>query len=337
MHLVGGEAKMADVEFSHGAGAYGRDAYSQDNTNSLVTATNIAGAVVSLALIAGVGVWGYKLMMRDVSGIPVVRAVEGEMRVRPEDPGGQLAQNQGLAVNAIAADGVAEGPVDQVILAPPAIQLAEEDTPVAQPEPDVAASASVSEDEKSAQQLEIDALVAELTAGTEPLVQVPGAKTVRAPASDPQPAVATTTAAVSEVIEPQPAVAEVTRVASPSVAVSIRPRMRPREIPVTAKTVAYTPTRDTAEIDPSQIPSGTRLVQLGAFESAEVARQEWARLDARFGTYMHDKSRVIQKAQSNGRTFYRLRAMGFIDLNDARRFCSAFNAEGADCIPVQVR
>ena len=77
--------------------------------------------------------------------------------------------------------------------------------------------------------------------------------------------------------------------------------------------------------------------QLGAFESADVARQEWARLEGRFGVYMQDKSRVIQLAQSNGRSFYRLRAMGFVDLNDARRFCSAFKAEGADCIPVQVR
>ena len=89
---------MADVEFSHGMGAYGRDADQQEKpNNSLVTATNIAGAIVSLSLIAGVGVWGYKLMVRDVSGIPVVRAAEGEMRVRPENPGGQLAQHQGLA------------------------------------------------------------------------------------------------------------------------------------------------------------------------------------------------------------------------------------------------
>ena len=30
---------------------------------------NVAGAVVSLALIAGIGVWGYKLIMRDVTKI----------------------------------------------------------------------------------------------------------------------------------------------------------------------------------------------------------------------------------------------------------------------------
>ena len=41
-----------------------------------------------LALVVGIGVWGYKLLVRDVSGVPVVRAVEGPMRIQPENPGG---------------------------------------------------------------------------------------------------------------------------------------------------------------------------------------------------------------------------------------------------------
>lgn len=68
----------------------------------IATLTNWAGAAVSLALIAGVGVWGYKLVMRDVTGIPVVQAMEGPMRIAPEDPGGTLADHQGLAVNDVA-------------------------------------------------------------------------------------------------------------------------------------------------------------------------------------------------------------------------------------------
>ena len=342
---------MADVEFSHGMGAYGRNADPQEKpNNSLVTATNIAGACLSLALIAGVGVWGYKLMVRDVSGIPVVRAAEGEMRVRPENPGGQLAQHQGLAVNAIAAEGVAEGPVDQVILAPRAITLSDEDQPVAAaPEPRSAESAVPSSDAtientvNAVQQSEIDALVAELTEGTVPMVQVPGARTVSAPVSA-QMSDVTTTAAIGEelVPEPQPAVlgapvAKTPVIESPSVRASIRPRVRPKDISAMIQPAAYTPAVAAAEIDPNEIPSGTRLAQLGAFESAEVARSEWDRLEARFGSYLQDKSRVVQQAQSNGRTFYRLRAMGFVDLNDTRRFCSAFKAEGVDCIPVQVR
>jgi hypothetical protein len=49
------------------------------------------------------------------------------------------------------------------------------------------------------------------------------------------------------------------------------------------------------------------------------------------------KTRIIQAAQSSGRTFYRLRAEGFTDEADQRRFCSALVAEQAACIPVTVR
>jgi len=45
----------------------------------------------------------------------------------------------------------------------------------------------------------------------------------------------------------------------------------------------------------------------------------------------------VQSAVSGGRTFYSLRAAGFADISDARRFCAALSAEKADCIPVVAR
>ena len=87
----------------------------------------------------------------------------------------------------------------------------------------------------------------------------------------------------------------------------------------------------------SAVLPGTNLVQLGAYDSPDVARQEWARLEARFESFLLGKQRVIQSAQGGGRTFYRLRAVGFADISDARRFCAALTAEGAGCIPVVAR
>jgi len=52
---------------------------------------------------------------------------------------------------------------------------------------------------------------------------------------------------------------------------------------------------------------------------------------------MSDKARVIQRAQSGGNVFYRLRVQGFDDLSDARQFCSALLAKQANCIPVVTR
>ena len=110
---------------------------------------------------------------------------------------------------------------------------------------------------------------------------------------------------------------------------SLRPQVRPASFaPVTAQV------EPSLDIDPADIPAGTRLVQLGAYDSAEVARAEWERIAGRFDSFMDGKQRVVQKAEKAGRTFYRLRAHGFDDVADARRFCSALVAQNAACIPV---
>ena len=62
------------------------------------TILNWIGAALSLALLIGVCAWGYRLMVRDVSGVPVVQALAGPMRISPDDPGGRRAAHQGLAV-----------------------------------------------------------------------------------------------------------------------------------------------------------------------------------------------------------------------------------------------
>ncbi|MFW5655320.1 MAG: SPOR domain-containing protein, partial [Roseicyclus sp.] len=84
---------------------------------------NWAGALVSLGLVAGMGVWAFQLTMRDVSGVPVIEALEGPMRQPPADPGGIEAPHQGLAVNRIA-EGAEAAPVpDQLVIAPPPLDL----------------------------------------------------------------------------------------------------------------------------------------------------------------------------------------------------------------------
>ena len=45
---------------------------------------NLAGAALSVALVVGVGVWSYRLMVRDVTGVPVIRAMSGPIRTSPE-------------------------------------------------------------------------------------------------------------------------------------------------------------------------------------------------------------------------------------------------------------
>lgn len=311
---------------------------------SLGTLTNYAGAVVSLGLMVGIGVWGYKVVSRDVSGVPVVRAASNEpMRVAPEKPGGQLAAHQGLSVNEVMAKGGAEKPAERLVLAPKPVGLTEEDQPLAgivAPRPVVRSEAGVSLDESDAEPLtpqmaSIRALAEALADGVAPLAaQETRAETVT-PAAMVVPAEPVT--AVVEAV-PEVAAVENNAVAEPVkaslVSTSLRPKLRPAAFKAVAPAATEAAVMAALTNEAGSIPVGTRLVQLGAFDSAEVAGREWERLGTKFGEYMDGKERVIQRAESGGRVFYRLRAMGFADLSDSRRFCAALVAERADCIPV---
>jgi hypothetical protein len=329
------------------------------------TFVNVAGAAVSLALIAGVGVWGYKLVVRDVSGIPVVRAMEGTMRVAPEAPGGDVALHAGLSVNQVAAQGEAADPGDVLLLAPATAQLSEEDL-IAQPlaeAGEVVAVDRLAGDRLGADRLagasleqpvalevqpetpsgpmttdDILAFADQIASGSTPLTELAAGETIA-----PKVTLNGTEVVAAFVPEISPSV--------PGVAVSLRPTVRPAgliqavaaaaalpETVVDAVVEASAPAvSESAALLTASVPAGTTLVQLGAFPTAVQAATEWSRLSGRFDQYLSTKNQVIQEATSGGQTFYRLRASGFDNTGDARRFCAALVAGNADCIPVVAR
>jgi hypothetical protein len=329
---------MADVPFGGPAPVQDARDGRASAVKTLGTVTNWTGAAVSLALIVGIGVWSYKTLARDVSGVPVVRAASGEpMRIQPDDPGGSPALHQGLAVNSVAAAGVAEKPADRLILAPAPVSLSDEDLPsgdvTVAASPELQAPAAITMAPETPQMASIRALADKLSSGSSPLAEVDAAPAV--PRETVQPAAA---------VVPAEPVKPVADKAAPKKAVvkggikrSLRPVLRPASLRKTAAAGPLAAAVAAAEVDPASVPAGTRLTQLGAFDSAETARSEWDKLNLKFADYLEGKQRVIQKAKSGGRVFYRLRAMGFADLSDARRFCSALVAEKADCIPVTTK
>ncbi len=317
---------------------------------------NRAGMFVSLALVVGSGVWGYQILSRDVSGVPVVRALEGPMRIQPEDPGGRQAGHQGLMVNQVAADGSAAGPADQVIVAPPPISLTNRDKVqrapvVVLPTQERSTVPSLVESEKLVEvvarapiepivaptpldvskPLSVEELAEQLSAGATPLetIEIEEVKPIQVALNEPE------LAAEDAAEAPESAI-------KGGLKRSLRPVLRPAKLPSVAQGTQVA-SIDAAvesalkEVDAESIPAGTRLVQLGAYASPEIARAEWDKLQQRFDTYLGGKARVIEKASSGGRVFYRLRAMGFDTVSDARRLCSALKAENADCIPVTTR
>lgn len=293
---------------------------------------NITGAICSIGLLAGVVVWGYNLAVRDVSGVPVIRAAEGPLRVAPANPGGTIADHQGMAVNAIPELGLAEPLPEEIILAPEPVQLEMDDAPgLAADLPPLVVDAAAD----GAEQVPL---------GSDPLIVTaatiaPAPETVAANdgvAIEGRDAVA---AALAEAlgledstltgIEPTAALP----VPGNGLAKSPRPMPRPAAKRVSVDAGSITPVAARV-VDASSLVAGERLVQLGAFDTQEEAKAEWASLGARFGDLMSGKGVVVQEAESGGRTFYRLRAEGFEGEDDARRFCTALLAEDATCVPV---
>jgi len=312
---------------------------------TLAAAMNWAGAFLSVLLIAGLATWGWKLWVRDVTGVPVVRALEGPMRVAPADPGGKTSEYQGLAVNRIAAEKLDKS-VDKLVLAPKPTGLTSEDLPMAElaPPPAPEGLPSVETAPPAGSGTERLLAVAPADGGAEPVAAGPDTSMATADAKDVAPAPVpgqrepsatdlAVAAALSEANLLVPAQDALGVKAAPGV-----PRMSPRPVarPEGLQQVRLVKATGIAsgEIDPATIPSGTRLVQLGAFASADTARTEWDRVEARFGDYMVGKERVVQEAQTGGRTFWRLRALGFDNLDDARQFCAVLVGDGANCIPV---
>ena len=329
--------------------AFSYDDYrASDEGGTFAAVLNWGGALLSLVLIAGLATWGWKLWQRDVTGVPVVRALEGPMRVAPEEPGGLASEYQGLTVNRIAESNVEAAPSEQVVLAPaPATLNEDEDLAMAElpavapePETNIVANEAASQQRIApvTEPTSIDAIALSNT-----IEEAAPALSSTVLEAEPESAVVATTEAAQSAtdlavaaaladldLRPEPAVLKVEAAANVPVATP-RPLVRPTNL---QQVSVSAPAVQEGEVAVEQIASGTRLVQLGAFSSPDVARAEWASTEALYSDYFVDKSRVIQEVQSGGREFYRLRVMGFDDLADARRFCAVIVADGTNCIPV---
>lgn len=330
---------------------------------------NYLGAVVSVMLMVGLTVWGWRLVTRDVSTVPVIRALAGESRVAPDNPGGEATSHAGLAVNEVPA-GVAATPAPEIAIAPAAVALADEDVAMgelgatarmpgalSEVAPQSPVAPVIATPDAETVRLAAEARAAEeaaaLAAATEaeapalpPVAEVPVDHAVTdldgAPLGDQATAINAALVAAAEA--PAPVAASVTasprpaprpqRLASapapqtreaPAAAAQPAPKARPSEA---APAASAAPT-----VSQGSLPAGSTVVQIGAFDSDELARGEWTRVAGRNAGLFDGKSQIVQKTERNGRAFWRLRVAGFGTRDEAREFCASLKANGTDCIP----
>jgi len=77
--------------------------------------------------------------------------------------------------------------------------------------------------------------------------------------------------------------------------------------------------------------NGTYLVQLGAFSSPDSTRRAWSALTKQYPTLSSFKN-ASSRVNSNGKTLYRLAAMGFGNESSAAAICGRIKTKGGNCI-----
>jgi hypothetical protein len=275
------------------------------------------GAVLSLSLLAGAIGWSYKLVVRDINQIPIVRAQLGPLRVAPDNPGGLTAANQGLSVTQLAVN---EKPLlsDEINLAPAAEILNEE------------TSASLLREEDKLNQIDETYEIKEINA--ENTISLDGSSgAMKGETTSKTESLVAQVAFSQKKVEIENAVSlalSITSEFDPSLT-SLRPKTRPKSVQQNRELIV-------SKEPMSKLPIGSAIVQLGAFDSKSLAESEWRRFEKLLGSILAPKQMIIQKAESGGKIFYRLRASGFNDISDARQFCTAISDKVA-CIPVVTR
>ncbi len=87
---------------------------------------------------------------------------------------------------------------------------------------------------------------------------------------------------------------------------------------------------DTNESAPRKV-SGTHIVQLGAYNSAEGAQKAWTQLKGKHSV-LDGLSSASSVAVVNGKRYVRLAAAGFSDFASANAACGKIKAKGGDCV-----
>ena len=287
----------------------------------------LAGAAVFVGLIGAMALWSYRLGTRDAAEVPIIRAMEGPARLQPEDPGGLQAAHQGLEVNEVLSGQPAPVPRERIPAEPAPPVLADEDGP--QGELVVVAPLSLpdvtADEDLRMPEAEAEEVLAAVEVGLAPdLGEAAGEPDTVAEADVPPDGTA-------------PAVRPLGRPSNLVRATAKAPAAAPKA-ETKAAAAAPAPAPGVAQArEVGSVSPGSRLVQLGAYDSEAITRQAWAQLVARNGDLLGSKSLYVERTTSNARVFYRLRVAGFENTEQTRVMCEALRARSIDCIPVTLQ
>ena len=323
---------------------YDDDPYDDyDDGPRLLARRLVQGGIALLAVVLFLGVVWYAYIWGSRSAatgdVPVVSAPEGAEKVEPEDPGGMDVPHQDKLVLNQDGDG-GNGEVERLLPPPEEPRPPERSQPAqgerAQAEPGSAPAAAPAADAPAA-----DA-PAETGGDGEQVAELPETTVPDQDMADGEQAGSATAdgegvpASVAEASEAETA---------------DTPMRTPGRKP--GGDGQATPTQ-TAEADPAQSPAqatdqatdqaadpsanapaeGRYAVQIAAFQSEQAARTAWSRYQQRFPEVLSGQRLLLQNAEVDGQTYWRVRTGPFADRSAAQSVCDRLKARDQSCLPV---
>ena len=294
----------------------------KDIQNSKLSIFSIFGAVISLNLILWAGYWTYNIISRDINGIPIVAAQPGPLRVAPDTPGGIEAENIELAVTKIASQELPPNP-KAVELAPSTEKLTPDDLTIFQ-----AIRQKKIIDRQAALNNQVHLGVIEPNLSKEISFEPVNTVTNTANYSITENQSELVAAALALALKPS-ADNLIGNAVAQNKFKQIKPRSRPGSLPKVSMANTETVIRPPL----TSVETGLAVVQFGTFATETVAFEEWDRLSKNLSVILDGRPKYVERIKRNGNEIYRLRLGGFVNIDDASRFCSAVISQ-ENCVPV---
>ena len=294
----------------------------KDIQNSKLSIFSIFGAVISLNLILWAGYWTYNIISRDINGIPIVAAQPGPLRVAPDTPGGIEAENIELAVTKIASQELPPNP-KAVELAPSTEKLTPDDLTIFQ-----AIRQKKIIDRQAALNNQIHLGVIEPNISKEISLEPVNTVTNTANYSITENQSELVAAALALALKPS-----ADNLIGNAVAQNKFKQIKPRPRPNSLLEVSVSTTETVIRPALASVETGLAVVQFGTFATETVAFEEWDRLSKNLSVILDGRPKYVERIKRNGNEIYRLRLGGFVNIDDASRFCSAVISQ-ENCVPV---
>ena len=239
--------------------------------------------------------------------VPVIQAMAGEARELPLNSGGPEVDNQGLQVNEVLGSDTTAPIEPETTLAPPPQRVVVEDvTPPAETTPRPPILVPLDSLADTTPQAQTTTLPPSIP-GADPNMLRPERRVQAAALSD-------NADLLSEAIAS--AILEATTGVAPA------PANTPDSTPILTPAPSY---------------AGEKMIQLGAYDDEESANRDYDLLLEDNQDLMGRLVRFVERREAGGRVFYRLRARGFTNMEEAADMCTALLARSVQCIAVTAR